>query len=119
MYIINYDPDFWQKNIKTIFLILLITFPIFADGNEGNRTNIFPISSKQIQMLRESIRLTYGRDWFVEMSGRYKNFGHDTTVQVGIPEKIGSDGQIVSIKHLRFSVYLLESPLCSAIVHEL
>jgi hypothetical protein len=71
--------------MKTIFLILLIAFPVFADGNMGNGANIFPISHKQIQLVQESIRLTYGGEWFVEMTGSYKNLGPETTVQIGFP----------------------------------
>ena len=70
-------------------IIIMLGSLLWADdaSYEGDGATVFPISNDQIQMLHEKVVCNGGYKWYIEMTATYKNFGPETTVQMGFPFK--------------------------------
>lgn len=74
------------------FLVLLQCQYSSADDTAvyGNGINVFPVTSSEIQLVSETIKLKYesakySSAWSVDVTLNFKNDGPDTVVQMGFP----------------------------------
>jgi hypothetical protein len=72
-----------------LIIFLFVSKPLKCDDAvyRGDGVNVYPISSEQIKLVSETIKITvlYQKDWMINVTMNFKNTGDSTTVQMGFP----------------------------------